>query len=120
MFYQPPAGNEFANPIPRISEFVANESPYHKLFIFSDVQRITELSKNTIFNSWIDHAFLLGDVLSFVKSSGGQKSVFESQDIDELKENYGKCEVGDGYYLNVGSSELTKLRFIKQEVTKGG
>lgn len=116
LFYQTIAGGPNIQLIPRIDQFVCNESAANrKLFIFSDVQKIPDDTSITIFNNWIDHAFLLDDVIRFISSPRGQKSVFGSQDIDELKERFGKCELGDGFYLNLELVELTKLKFIKQE-----
>ena len=121
LFYQKTAGGDNIQIIPRIDQFVSNESfTEKKLFVFSDVQRIHDDINATIFNNWIDHAFLLDDVVRFISSPRGQKSVFGSQDIDELKEMFGKCELGDGFYLNLELVELSKLRFIKQEETGNG
>ena len=116
LFYQTSAGGPNEQLIHRIDQFVCNESTTNKkLFIFSDVQMIPDDFNVTIFNNWIDHAFLLDDIVRFVGNPRGQKSVFGSQDIAELKEQFGKCELGDGFYLNLELVELTKLKFIKQE-----
>lgn len=114
LFYQSIPGNQYAQYISRISQFLMNENPdVSKLFVFSDVQKITDMQIGTIFNNCVDHAFLLYDILRFINDRG-QKSVFGTLDAEELKERYGKCEAGDGFYLNHELEEHTKLKFIKQ------
>lgn len=114
LFYQSIPGNESAQYISRISRFIMNEdSEAGKLFVFSDAQKITDMQMGTIFNNCVDHAFLLYDILRFIKDRG-QKSVFGALEEEELKERYGKCETGDGFYLNHELEEHTKLKFIKQ------
>lgn len=116
LFYQTVPGGPNVQLIPRLDQFICNESATsNKLFIFSDVQKVPDDLSVTIFNNWIDHAFLLDDIIRFIGSPRGQKSVFGSQDIDELKDRFGKCELGDGFYLNLELVELSKLKFIKQE-----
>ena len=34
-------------------------------------------------------------------------------DIKSLKEDYAKCELGDGYYYDVEADNLKKMKFIK-------
>lgn len=114
LFYQQISGGPNKQLIPRLSPFIINEDPVNKkVFIFSDVQRITDGELNTYFNNCIDHAFLLNDILRFI-SDRGQKSVFGTFDPAELKESFGKCDLGDGFYLNLELDELQKLKFIKQ------
>ena len=100
------------------SQIISRLSPYIKsdstLFIFSDVQRIASSAVRTYFNNEIAHAFLFDDILRFVKGKG-QYSVFENQDPIELKELFGLCEIGDGFYFNIEKESLTKLKFIKAE-----
>lgn len=105
-------GKAWPNSISKWVSDVDCERP--TLFVFSDVQPITESSVATKFNNFIDYAFLLDDIVKFIQNRGNQ-SVFSTQDIDELKEQYGHCEVGDGFFLDTGSTELYKLKFIKQE-----
>lgn len=85
-----------------------------RIFIFSDAQRITDYETNTVFNACLDYAFLLEDILRFVNDRG-QKSVFGTQNPDDLKTAYGKCERGDGYFFDLEGDDLHKLKFIKWE-----
>lgn len=114
LFYQQIAGNDNDQLISRLAPFICNEDLDNpKIFIFSDVQRITNNEICTVFNNSIDHAFLLYDILRFINDRG-QKSVFGTLDQIELKERFGKCEIGDGFYLNLELDEISKLKFIKQ------
>lgn len=116
MFYLPTHGRPDDQIIERMNRFVSNNTIKNKkLFIFSDVQKVNDSTLNGTFNNWIDHAFLLDDVVRFVGSARGQKSVFDYQDSKELKEQFGKCELGDGFYQNNELMEMSKIRFIKQE-----
>ena len=36
-------------------------------------------------------------------------------DAKALKEEYARCEKGDGYYYDIDADKLTKLKFIKTE-----
>ena len=36
-------------------------------------------------------------------------------DVKSLKEDYARCEKGDGYYYDVEADRLMKLKFIKTE-----
>lgn len=113
IFYQQIAGGDQNQYINKLAQFITTENANApKIFIFSDVQRITDAQLSTIFNNCIDHAFLLYDILRFVNDRG-QRSVFGSLDPIELKEKYGRCEMGDGFYFNLELEEHTKLKFIK-------
>lgn len=91
---------------------VAQEKGY--LFIFSDVQKINELETNTIFNNTVSNAFLLDNIAEFA-GERGQKTVFGSMDVKTLKEDYARCEVGDGYYYDIEADRLVKAKFIKNK-----
>lgn len=104
-------GGDGCQIISRLSPYIKSDST---LFIFSDVQRIASSAVRTYFNNEIEHAFLFDDILRFVKGKG-QYSVFESQDPAELKELFGLCEIGDGFYFNIEKESLSKLKFIKAE-----
>lgn len=34
-------------------------------------------------------------------------------DVKTLKEDYARCELGDGYFYDVEADKLSKLKFIK-------
>ena len=57
-------------------------------------------------------AFLLDNIAEFV-SDRGSRSVFGEMDPKELKNEYAKCELGDGYYYDIESDELKKIKLIK-------
>ena len=105
--------SEMCHLIPRLAAAV-NNAQDKMLFVFSDVQRIAANDLRTQFNNCINHAFLLDDIVRFIKDKGSQ-SVFGMQDIDEMKERFGPCELGDGFYLNVQADEIQKLKFISAE-----
>ncbi|AEV67547.1 DNA segregation ATPase, FtsK/SpoIIIE family [Acetivibrio clariflavus DSM 19732] len=89
---------------------VAEERGY--LFIFSDVQKIGDAEQNSFFNNTITTAFLLDNIAEFA-GERGQKTIFGNMDIKSLKEDYARCEIGDGYYYDVEADNLLKLKFIK-------
>ena len=88
----------------------AEEKGY--LFIFSDVQKISDSEQNSFFNNIISTAFLLDNIAEFA-GERGQKTVFGSMDIKSLKEDYARCEKGDGYLYDIEADKLLKLKFIK-------
>ncbi|WP_294581240.1 FtsK/SpoIIIE domain-containing protein [uncultured Thomasclavelia sp.] len=96
--------------INQLSDYI--ERHENTLVIFSDVQRITDLNSRQIFNNCIHHAFLLDDILKFIKSRGAT-SKFSEYDEYELKENFGKSSLGDGFYYNVDYDEIQKLKMVK-------
>lgn len=82
------------------------------IFIFTDVKKITDVEVNSEFNSALKIVFLLDNIAEFASERGG-KSVFGEMDQKSLKEDYARCEVGDGYYYNVEADLLKKAKFIK-------
>lgn len=97
--------------LPRMAA-VAEDQGY--LFIFSDVQKISDAEINAVFNSVIHSAFLLDNIAEFA-SERGQKTVFGSMDAKMLKEDFARCEIGDGYYYDIEADRLLKAKFIKHE-----
>lgn len=91
---------------------VAEDKGY--LFIFSDVQKISEMETNTVFNNTVGAAFLLDNIAEFA-GERGQKTVFGNMDIKALKEDYAGCERGDGYFYDIEADNLLKAKFIKFE-----
>lgn len=81
-------------------------------FLFTDVRKITDAEVNLEFNSALKTVFLLDNIAEFASERGG-KSVFGEMDQKSLKEDYAKCELGDGYYYNVEADSLKKAKFIK-------
>lgn len=84
------------------------------LFIFSDVGSISEAEIRAPFNDNVSVAFLLDNIGDFVAEKGS-KSVFGEMDARELKAEYAKCSIGDGYIYDTDADELQKLKFIKAE-----
>lgn len=95
--------------LPRMAS-VAEENGY--LFIFSDVQKINEADVNTVFNNAIHTAFLLDNIAEFA-GERGQKTVFGNMDNKSLKEDYARCELGDGYFYDIEADRLLKVKYIK-------
>ena len=95
--------------LPRMAS-VAEDQGY--LFIFSDVQKINEPETNTIFNNALHTVFLLDNIAEFA-GERGQKTVFGSMDVKNLKEDYAKCELGDGYCYDIEADRLLKVKYIK-------
>lgn len=115
-FYKTKPGSEFDQYISKLSSIISDETiKVRMLFIFSDVQTIDDSMQSTIFANYIEHAFLLCDIVRFINDKG-QRSVFGNLDQAELKEKYGKCDQGDGFYYNREYDEHTKLKFIKQSM----
>ena len=82
------------------------------IFLFTDVKNITEGEVSSVFNSTLKVVFLLDNIAEFA-AERGKKSVFGDMDIKDLKEDYAKCELGDGYYYDIDSDLLKKCKFIK-------
>lgn len=106
--------NPDVSPLMRIMlpDMIANAEARDYMFIFSDVKRITAADVQGSFNSNISLAFLLDNIGDFVADKGS-KSVFSEMDAKELKATYAKCSVGDGYYFDVESDELRKIKILK-------
>ncbi|MDR1640965.1 MAG: hypothetical protein LBT59_14820 [Clostridiales bacterium] len=100
------------NLIQEVAWMISNAEALNILFIFPDVQRISDSFERRVFNDSVYNAFLLDDILRFVKDKGSS-SVFGKEDIEELKEKYGPCILGDGFYFDIEKDDLCKLKFIK-------
>lgn len=92
----------------------AEEKGY--LFIYSDVKKISNNDRDTesSLNNSFSVAFLLDNIAEFV-GDRGSRSVFGEMDAKELKNEYAHCELGDGYFYDIESDELKKLKFIKNK-----
>ena len=100
-----------------LPEMIGNAEARNYLFIFSDVRNISAPEIRTPFNNSISVAFVLDNIGEFVADKGS-KSVFGEMDARELKAEYAKCSVGDGYYYDVEADVLEKLRFIRMPSVK--
>lgn len=97
--------------LPRLAS-VAEDKGY--LIIFSDVQKMSEMDTNTVFNNSVHTAFLLDNIAEFA-GERGQKTVFGNMDVKALKEDYARCEIGDGYCYDIEADRLLKVKYIKHE-----
>lgn len=82
------------------------------ILIFSDVPNISEHDSQRIFNDNVEIAFLLDSIGDFLADKS-DKTPFGAMDARELKAEYAKCSIGDGYVYDVEADELQKLKFIK-------
>lgn len=110
IYLNTPEGKRFINSILPQLAAVAEEREF--LFIFSDVQIISDGEHNSFFNNNISTAFLLDNVAEFA-GERGQKTIFGNMDVKTLKEDYARCELGDGYCYDIEADKLVKLKFIK-------
>lgn len=110
IYLNTPEGKRFINSILPQLAAVAEEREF--LFIFSDVQKISDGEQNSFFNNNIFTAFLLDNVAEFA-GERGQKTIFGNMDVKTLKEDYARCELGDGYCYDIEADKLVKLKFIK-------
>lgn len=97
--------------LPRLAA-VAEEKGY--LIVFSDVQKSSETETNTAFNNAVSAVFLLDNIAEFA-GERGRNSVFGNMDVKALKEDYARCERGDGYFYDIEADNLLKAKFIKYE-----
>lgn len=90
----------------------AEEKGYY--FIFSDVRKIgnSDREAESFLNNSFSVAFLLDNIAEFIQDKGS-RSVFGEMDAKELKNEYARCELGDGYFYDIESDELKKMRFLK-------
>lgn len=97
-----------------IPEMISNAEEKGYLFIFSDVKVVSAPDVRVAFNNCISTAVLLDNIGDFVADKGSQnKSVFGEMEARELKAEFAKCSVGDGYYYDVEADILQKVRFLK-------
>ncbi len=111
MLFQSSGGPLMNNVFPRMIA-AAEEKNYW--FIYSDVKKISNNDRMTesSLNNSIAAAFLLDNIAEFV-SDRGSRSVFGEMDPKELKNEYARCELGDGYFFDIESDELKKIKLIK-------
>ncbi len=95
-------------------KMVATAEEKQYWFIYSDMRKIGNNDRDTesSLNNSISAAFLLDNIAEFV-SDRGSRSVFGEMDPKELKSEYARCEIGDGYYYDIESDELKKIKVIK-------
>ena len=101
----------------RIFPVMLSESDGKGLFIFSDVKNMSETTMRNSFNDSLSTAFLLDNIGEFV-ADRGSKTIFGAMDAKELKERFARIEKGDGYFYDIESDELMKLKFIYSDKLK--
>jgi hypothetical protein len=94
-----------------------SESDGKWMFIFSDVKNISETTMRNSFNDSLSVAFLLDNIGEFV-ADRGSKTIFGAMDAKELKERFARIERGDGYFYDIESDELMKLKFVFSDELK--
>jgi hypothetical protein len=99
------------NILPKLAAIAEEED---LIFIFTDIQKITDQETNNFFNNTLNSVFLLDNIAEFA-AERGQKSVFGSMDVKALKEEYARCELGDGYYYDIEADKMVKMKFIKKD-----
>ena len=111
MLFQANGAQLLKNVFPRM---IAGAEEKGFWFIFSDVRKVSNNDRDTesSLNNSIAAAFLLDNIAEFV-SDRGSRSVFGEMDPKELKNDYARCNVGDGYYYDIESDELKKIKIIK-------
>lgn len=111
MLFQSAGSQLLKNVFPKMTAS-AEEKKYW--FIYSDVRKISNNDRDTesSLNNSIAVAFLLDNIAEFV-ADRGSRSVFGEMDPKELKTEYARCELGDGYYYDIEADELKKIKFIK-------
>lgn len=113
-YYQQAVGKETEQLINRMESFINNAVTENVLFIFSEVRKMSSKDMWTSFNNSINHAFLLDDIQKYMINKG-RSSVFCDIDEDDIKDRFGDCERGDGFYYNVETDVLKKMKFLKCE-----
>lgn len=83
-------------------------------FIFADVPKIPTSDIARTFTQFIEVAFLLDSIGDFLNNSG-QSSVFSGMDAKEMKREYTRSDIGDGFYYDVQMDDLKKIKVIKKD-----
>lgn len=89
---------------------VAEDKNYR--IMFTDIPKIADSDIWKTLNSHINVAFLLDSIGDFIAEKGSS-SVFNSMDHKEMKREYARCDVGDGFYYDVDRENLQKMKVIK-------
>lgn len=97
----------------RVLDAISDRDLSNFLVVLADVASLPTSRGREAVNSMVTHAFLLDDVLRFVRDKG-RRSVFGQLDQDELKDAFGLCDLGDGFYFELdGEEQIQKVRFLK-------
>lgn len=114
MLYRTSTGQAMALLRKAIPQLLSDAIGRNVLFIFSDVPNISDADTRRIFNDNIAVACLLDSIGDFL-SDKMDKTPFGMMDPMELKLEYAKCALGDGYLYETEADKLKKLKFIKAD-----
>ncbi len=113
MYQESPSRGTIGVTLESLLATLINEAEQNKMmFIFSDVKKHPDLAMDTMIGGFFSKIFLLNDIADFVDNKGSKTALGEF-DAKELKLEYAKCELGDGYYFDVDRDELIKAKFLK-------
>ncbi len=101
-----------------LTDMMTQAEARNQYFIFSDIPKIADKFAYEEFNPLINVAFLLDSIGDFIAEKGSS-SVFNSMDSKEMKREYARCDVGDGYYYDVDREELRKFKVMKSKGRTG-
>lgn len=99
-----------------LPEAVAEAEAKGYILLFSDIPQITDADMYSPFNDSISISFLLDNLVEFIEGRGKRSVLSEVIPMDdprELKQEYARCTLGDGYVYDVNGDELKKVKFIK-------
>lgn len=114
--YQHIPGGSGRHILVRMQPFIDSAVSEKALFVFSDVQRIPSAEIYSYFNYSIARAFLLYDIADFVRDRGSG-TVFSNMDQAELKDRFGLCDQGDGFFYDLEKADIQKIKFIKDHAS---
>ncbi len=97
-----------------MSSSMAVAEERNQYFIFTDVPKIVQKDIYDDFNLSVKVAFLLDNIGEFL-SEKGSSSVFNVLDSAEMKREYARCDIGDGYYYDVERDDLRKFKILKAD-----
>lgn len=112
-FYRKDSDSD-VSPICELKDDIENASASNSLFVFVDVPRITDYSSRADFNSVLEHMFIFDDILRFYDGAGADSLIGERR-RDDLREDFGECQLGSGFYLDVATDDLSMVKFIKAD-----
>ena len=97
-----------------LPQLIADAEEKRIAVIFSDIQKFSETDQYQYLNNVLSTVFLLDNIAEFA-SERGQRTVFGSMDSKALKEDYARCELGDGYFYDVEADNLKKMKFLIED-----
>ena len=109
----------YQNNFPFLAELASHLNDMGSILILADIRQVNR-DNNDLLRVMLNMVFLLDNIGEFVSDRGsGYKSVFGEMDAKELKSQYAKCQLGDGYCYFPERDDLIKLKFLKANTTAG-